>query len=43
MKPDSRYSSPMILLHWLVALLIIGVFIVGLKLWGMPLSPAKFK
>jgi len=43
MKPSSRYATPVILLHWLVALLIIGVFIVGLKLWGMPLSPAKFK
>ncbi|WP_293766161.1 cytochrome b [uncultured Aquitalea sp.] len=38
-----RYAAPTILLHWLVALMIIGTFIVGLTVSGMPLSPAKFR
>jgi cytochrome b561 len=41
-KTTERYSSPAIVLHWLVALLIICAFGVGLKIFGMPLSPWKF-
>lgn len=43
MTSAPRYSSPAILLHWLMALLIISAFVAGVKIWGMPLSPAKFK
>lgn len=41
--PTQRYAPAAILLHWVIALLIFGAFAIGLKLWGMPLSPAKFK
>lgn len=45
MKPrtTTRYAAPAIALHWLIALLIVIAFAVGLKLWGLPLSPLKFK
>lgn len=43
MKTPDRYPAPMIVLHWLLALAILCSFVVGLKLWGMPLSPWKFK
>jgi cytochrome b561 len=43
MKPRTRYATPAIVLHWLVAILIVVAFAAGLKIWGMPLSPAKFK
>lgn len=45
MKPrtSDRYAAPAITLHWLIALLIVVAFAVGLKLWGLPLSPLKFK
>jgi cytochrome b561 len=40
---STRYAAPAIVLHWLMALLIVTAFAVGLKLWGLPLSPLKFK
>jgi len=43
MNHTERYATPAILLHWLVALLILGAFALGIKLFGMPLSPMKFK
>lgn len=39
-----RYSLPAILLHWLIALLIIGAFILGLVMTDIPgLTPAKLR
>jgi len=43
MKPSPRYAHAAIFLHWLVALLIVSAFAVGIKLWSLPLSPFKFK
>lgn len=43
MNQTERYASPTILLHWLVALLIVVAFGLGLTLSDMPLSPTKFK
>lgn len=43
MTTTQRYSYPAIALHWLIALLIIFAFVVGLKVSDMPLSPAKFR
>lgn len=43
MNRPERYATPSILLHWLVALLIVVGFGLGLTLSGMPLSPTKFK
>jgi cytochrome b561 len=43
MTTSPRYTLPAILLHWLMALLIVAAFAIGLKLWGLPLSPLKFK
>jgi len=38
-----RYSSPAIVLHWLVALLIFVAFPLGLYMADLPLSPGKLK
>lgn len=38
-----RYSLTAIALHWVLALAILGVFIVGLTLEDIPLSPWKLK
>jgi len=38
----TRYSPTAIVLHWLMALLIVAAFALGLVLSGMPLSPRKF-
>lgn len=43
MKSTERYAKPAIVLHWLVALLILCAFCMGLILSGMHLSPLKFK
>lgn len=43
MAVATRYSTPTILLHWLMAVLIVGAFVVGLTVSDMPLSPTKFK
>lgn len=43
MSQPTRYALPAILLHWLMALLILAAFAIGLKLWGLPLSPLKFR
>ena len=39
----ARYSSPAVLLHWLVALLIFAGFPLGLYMVDLPLSPDKLK
>ena len=38
-----RYSSPAVLLHWLVAMLIFAGFPLGLYMVDLPLSPDKLK
>ena len=39
----ARYTSTAISLHWLMAVLIIGAFCVGLYMADLPLSPMKLK
>lgn len=39
----ARYSSPAVLLHWLVALVIFAGFPLGLYMVDLPLSPDKLK
>jgi len=41
--PTSRYTGIAIGLHWLMALLIIGLFVLGLYMHELPLSPEKLK
>ena len=43
MRPASRYTTPAIALHWLVALLIFAAFPLGLYMVDLPLSPDKLK
>jgi cytochrome b561 len=38
-----RYTTPAIALHWLMALLLVGLFAVGLYMHELPLSPWKLK
>ncbi|MBA4284921.1 MAG: cytochrome b [Xanthomonadaceae bacterium] len=40
---SSRYSGTAIALHWLIAVLILGGFLVGLYMTGLKLSPDKLK
>jgi cytochrome b561 len=40
---DSRYTGTAIALHWLMAVLILGTFCVGLYMADLPLSPTKLK
>jgi cytochrome b561 len=39
----SRYSTPAIALHWLLALMIIGALAFGLYMTSLPISPARLK
>jgi cytochrome b561 len=43
MSPVTRYSTPAVVLHWLVALLIFAGFPLGLYMVGLPLSPDKLR
>lgn len=43
MSSSLRYTNIAILFHWLMALLIIGVFFMGLYMVGLQVSPAKLK
>ena len=43
MNPVMRYSTPAIVLHWLVALLICAAFPLGVYMHELPLSPDKLK
>lgn len=43
MQSQSSYSRTAIILHWLVALLILGTFSVGLYMHDLPLSPTKLR
>ncbi|QWT46541.1 cytochrome b [Azospira inquinata] len=38
-----RYTAPAIALHWLVALGMLGAFVVGVYMHDLPLSPWKLK
>ena len=39
----TRYTATAIALHWLIALLLIGLFCVGLYMHDLPLSPWKLR
>jgi len=43
MSTETRYSTPAIVLHWLMALLILAGFPLGLYMVDLPLSPDKLK
>ena len=43
MSHPDRYTLPAILLHWLLAVAIVGSFSVGLYMADLPLSPQKLK
>ena len=38
-----RYTSPAIALHWLLAVLIVGTFSLGVYMHELPFSPARLK
>lgn len=40
---SARYSAPAVLLHWVMALLIIGLLGLGLYMTGLALSPEKLQ
>lgn len=40
---ETRYTGTAIWLHWLLALAIIGTFILGVYMTDLPLSPARIK
>ena len=42
-QPSGRYSLPAIGLHWLIALLVAGIWIVGTWMVELPFSPIKLK
>ena len=41
--PSSRYSTVAIVLHWLLALVILGMFGVGVYMTDLPFSPLRLK
>lgn len=41
--PPHRYTTTAMLLHWLLALLILGSLAVGYAMTGMPFSPQRLK
>ena len=41
--PDARYSGPAMLLHWMIVVLIFGLFPLGLYMSGLALSPRKIE
>lgn len=43
MSAVTRYSTPAVVLHWLVALLIFAAFPLGLYMHDLPLSPDKLR
>ena len=48
MKPGhsgsiEAYGAPAVVLHWLLAVAIVGTFAVGLRIGGMPFSPSKLQ
>ena len=43
MNPSSRYTTPAIALHWLLALAILGSLTLGWYMQGLPVSPLRLK
>ena len=43
LTPTARYSGVAIGLHWLLALMIVGAFAVGLYMADLPVSPSRLK
>lgn len=41
--PDTRYTTTAIALHWLMAVLLVGLFGLGLYMVNLPLSPRKLQ
>lgn len=42
-SPASRYSATAIVLHWLLALLLLSLFVLGLYMSSLPFSPQRLK
>ncbi len=42
-SPRLRYTGPAIALHWLLALMIVGAFGVGVYMSDLPVSPSRLK
>jgi cytochrome b561 len=40
-RTDPRYTAPAMALHWLIALIVVGTFGVGLWMTGLPSGPQK--
>jgi cytochrome b561 len=43
LNPTSRYTGVAIALHWLLGLMIVGAFAVGLYMADLPMSPTRLK
>jgi cytochrome b561 len=43
LNPTSRYTGVAIALHWLLGLMIVGAFVVGLYMADLPMSPSRLK
>ncbi len=43
MKPNTKYSSVAIAIHWLAALMIFCAIVMGVYMSGLPMSPARLK
>jgi len=41
--PDSRYSTPAIALHWLMAWLVIATYFIGLGMGALPVGPERIQ
>lgn len=41
--PSQRYTAPAVLLHWLLALLIVGMLVLGVSMAGLPFSPLRLR
>ncbi len=41
--PNSRYAGPAILLHWLLAVALVAVFVLGSYMADLPFSPQRLK
>jgi cytochrome b561 len=42
-KASERYTGTAIALHWLLALALVGVFVLGVVMADMPISPTRLK
>src|SRR5574343_1279236 len=41
--PDSRYTTPAIALHWLMAWLVIATYFIGLGMGELPIGPERIQ